>query len=207
MGWILAPKSRHRIRTNERTCLTVSAITSHQYFMSVRLRRRFFRALVSIGSLQRLHVPRKKRRLRICARARAVLHFRMTTRKTDALARETISFFLHRPEFANGCFQTGFWHGNRVSEFNLMNLTAVKNRAPSNFCAQNRLTEKNHQPTETRDRQTLSKSPCQLSRVLSPLSGNFTIPRDPRKLIRSGRTKMRTSAGIACIEHYKLSCS
>ncbi|KAL0115082.1 hypothetical protein PUN28_010575 [Cardiocondyla obscurior] len=54
---------------------------------------------------------------------------------------------------------------------------SVKNHAPLNLCA-NRLTEdrkkkkkKKMTPDETRDRQTLSKSPCQLSRVLSTLSG------------------------------------
>lgn len=124
--------------------LTVPVIArpNHQYFIPVRLRRRFFWALVE----NRLITPRAaEKKMLSNLRAGAVLYFRMTTRKTDALARETISlslFFYTVRNSLTAVFKRDF-DGNRISEFNLMNLTAIKNRAPSNLRV-NRLIKKNH---------------------------------------------------------------
>jgi len=66
----------------------------HQYFISVRLRLRRLMLLLgwSGSASQHLHVPRKNTygAIKSCD---AVLYFRMTTRKTDALAREAVVFF------------------------------------------------------------------------------------------------------------------
>lgn len=143
--------------------------TSHQYFIPVRLRCRFFWVLVRIGLLH-LHVLREDA-YSAFEFARALLYFRMTTRKTDALARETILFFLHRPEFANGCFRTGFWRQSysriQSDEFDSgKKPRAIEFMRKSAYREQKKITADG-----TRNRQTLSKSPCQLSRVLSTLSG------------------------------------
>lgn len=94
----------------------------------------------------------------------------MTMRKTHALAREAILFFLHPVRnLLTAVFERDF-DGNRISEFDLMNLTAVKKPRAIEFAHKSayRVPKKKSRPS--RNRQTLSKSPCQLSRVLFTLS-------------------------------------
>lgn len=115
------------LRPNKWTDPMVYAVArpGHQYFISVRWRRCFSSALpIRIDALQHL-----------CNRCMydASMHSRMTTHKTNALAREAILF---SPSSLTTFFEQVF---DSITEFDLIHSTAARNRATSNFRA-NRLT-------------------------------------------------------------------